>query len=458
MDNKMDVSMEQNRTLEGTVYPLLDFRAMFYLVLPSETVYRTLKDVPNFVDKSLPYFFGLFVVEAIILRLKGKQGPRLNDSINSSSHGVLSLLHTLLWRSVELLIYCWIYENYNILKLPWDSAITWGVAFICVDFCYYWFHRWSHECNIIWASHQVHHSSEDYNLSTALRQSVWQKYYSMFVYFPLALFLPPQAMYTHQQFNLLYQFWIHTELVGNLGPLEYILNTASHHRVHHGRNPYCIDKNYAGVLIIWDRMFNTFAKEDEKVIYGLVHPNTFWDPIRGQLFHYLYVLGLVRKYDRLSDKISAVVKGPGWQPGTPWTGNPEDLPEVKEPVKKYDSNVPMWANVYICVHFFLTLAFYSALIPHKQHFNAATSLACVAFIVFSLQSFAALFDHRRWSSAVEALRCSAVMAAMLYLPAPSGVPAGVGLVILGVFSVSAILWTLLTVTQYKFHVTAKKIK
>jgi alkylglycerol monooxygenase len=138
------------------------------------------------------------------------------------------------------------------------------------------------EINFFWAKHQVHHSSEHYNLTTALRQSVFQGWLAWPFYLPMAFFVPPSIFLIHQQFNLLYQFWIHTELVDSIGPLEYVLNTPKHHRIHHGSNRYCLDKNYAGVLIIWDRMFGTFAeeREGEKIVYGLVEDiksfNPFW--------------------------------------------------------------------------------------------------------------------------------------------------------------------------------------
>ncbi len=141
------------------------------------------------------------------------------------------------------------------------------------------------EVNLFWSTHQTHHSSEYYNLSTALRQGVLQAYFSWIFYLPLALLIPPQICLIHSQMNLLYQFWIHTNVISNLGPFEYILNTPSHHRVHHGRNPYCIDKNYGGVLIIWDRLFGTFAaeRENEEVAYGLVHPINTFDPLEIQV-------------------------------------------------------------------------------------------------------------------------------------------------------------------------------
>ncbi|GFS12063.1 alkylglycerol monooxygenase [Elysia marginata] len=159
--------------------PLQSLRAMFYAVTPNETSYATWEEVPNFVDEAVPYFILFMFLECIVLKLQGREMPRINDGINSVSHGLLSTLHSFLFRPVELVIYSWIFNNYRLIELPWDSPWVWFAAFFLTDFLYYWFHRISHESNIVWASHQVHHSSEEYNLSTALRQSAMQKYYSM---------------------------------------------------------------------------------------------------------------------------------------------------------------------------------------------------------------------------------------------------------------------------------------
>ncbi|GFO39573.1 alkylglycerol monooxygenase [Plakobranchus ocellatus] len=438
--------------------PFQTLRAMFYAVTPNETSYSTWEEVPNFVDEAVPYFMLFIFLECVVLKLQGKDLPRVNDGMNSISHGLLSTLHSLMFRPVELVIYAYIYTNWRLVELPWDSPWVWFVAFLLTDFLYYWFHRISHESNIVWASHQVHHSSEDYNLTTALRQSAMQKYYSMFIYFLMALAVPTPIFYVHQQFNLLYQFWIHTECINTVGPLEYVLNTPSHHRVHHGRNPYCIDKNYAGTLIIWDRMFNTFQAEGDKVIYGLVHPNQFWSPLYGQACHYLYILGLIKEHKGLENKLSAVVKGPGWGPGKPWTGLPEEVPEVKEPVYKYDKDLPLWANAYVILHFALVIVASSLIAPHKKELAFITGLGIVLFFVYSLTVFGALFDHRKYSSVMEFVRCVTFLlvahhtrgsAMMLTFSLAGSVQI--------IFLLSAILWGVLTVLQYNVHMITKKV-
>uniref|UniRef100_A0A671N7Q0 Alkylglycerol monooxygenase n=1 Tax=Sinocyclocheilus anshuiensis TaxID=1608454 RepID=A0A671N7Q0_9TELE len=304
-------------------------RMLFSLMTPNESSFATVQEVPKYVNQATPYFFGLILLEIVLGWLK-TDGPRikLNDFITSLSAGMMSRLPQLVMRSLELSAYIYVWNNFRLLELPWDSAWTWWLAFLGVDMGYYWFHRFAHELNILWAAHQVHHSSEYYNLSTALRQSVTQQFSSWAFYLPLALMVPPSVFVVHIQFNLLYQFWIHTELVKDLGPLEWILNTPSHHRVHHGRNPYCIDKNYAGILIIWDRMFGTFAPESDKVVYGLTHPISTFEIWTVEFLYYPYLWQRFWKAEGISNKLSVIFKGPGWTPGKPRLGDIADIPQV----------------------------------------------------------------------------------------------------------------------------------
>ncbi|XP_026331979.1 alkylglycerol monooxygenase-like, partial [Hyposmocoma kahamanoa] len=184
---------------------------------------------------SWPYFFIFMILEHIVLRLEGKKGIRLNDGITSISLGIFQECGRLLWRGAEYYLYTWIYQHHRLIELPWDSVLTWYVTAIGVDFCYYWMHRMCHEVHILWAQHQVHHTSEDFNMGVGIRQSVLQGWCGFVFYLPLALAIPPSQFVMHHQFSYLYMFWIHTKAIKSLGPLEYILNTPSHHRVHHGK-------------------------------------------------------------------------------------------------------------------------------------------------------------------------------------------------------------------------------
>lgn len=229
-------------------------------------------------------------------------------------------MYRMLTRGVLLTAYFYIYEHWRIYALPWNSVVTWVVAAILCDVGYYWVHRASHgkyildffksskliicclEINILWAAHQLHHSSEDFNLTTAFRNSgvmmfgnwVFPSFHFSNIpkdlkhfafqpfYLPMAFFLPPTQMLIHSQFNVLWGFWSHTEAIEDCGILEHIFVTPKHHRVHHGSNRYCLDKNYGSVLIIWDKIFGTFQEEkkDEKIVYGLVDQPQFFNPLK----------------------------------------------------------------------------------------------------------------------------------------------------------------------------------
>jgi sterol desaturase/sphingolipid hydroxylase (fatty acid hydroxylase superfamily) len=189
-----------------------------------------------------------------------------------------------------------------------------AAALVLVDFTYYWLHRSEHRCRILWAAHVNHHSSEHYNLSTALRQP-WTPFALIVFMAPLALLgISPELILIAYGINLIYQFWIHTELVPKLGPVELVLNTPSHHRVHHGSNQRYLDRNYAGILIIWDRMFGTFEPEGEPVVYGLTK-NIHTFNVGRIAFHEYAAIGRdARRAGRLRDKLGHVVGPPGWTP------------------------------------------------------------------------------------------------------------------------------------------------
>uniref|UniRef100_A0A8D1AAJ7 Alkylglycerol monooxygenase n=2 Tax=Sus scrofa TaxID=9823 RepID=A0A8D1AAJ7_PIG len=282
-------------------------------------------------------------------------------------------LSSLFSRSIELTSYIYIWENYSIISLPWDSPWTWYLTFLGVDFGYYWFHRMAHEVNILWAAHQTHHSSEGYNLSTALRQSVFQIYTS----------------------------WV----IDNLGPLELILNTPSHHRVHHGRNRYCIDKNYAGTLIIWDRIFGTFEAENEKVVYGLTHPINTFEPFKVQFHHLVNIWTTFWATPGFFNKFSVMFKGPGWSPGKPRLGLSEEIPEVKGNEVPFSSSASQLLRIYAVVQFALMLTFYEETFADKAALSQVTLLLRVCFIILTLTSIGFLLDQKPKAAVLETFRC-----------------------------------------------------
>ncbi|KAL1505714.1 hypothetical protein ABEB36_005216 [Hypothenemus hampei] len=350
--NSVSVNDMQLNFLDWAAEVFQGIGHLFYIVNPRTNSYGQVKDVPKIFYNAWPYFVLFMILENIILFLEKKPFVRLNDSITSLSHGLFLECGRLLFRGSESYLYIYIYQYFRVYDLPWDCAFTWYLAAIGVDFCYYWVHRACHEIHILWAQHQVHHSSEEYNLAVGLRQSMLQGWCGFVFYLPLALVIPPSQFMTHQYFNLLYQFWIHTETVKTLGPLEYILNTPNHHRVHHGSNIYCLDKNYGGVLIIWDRIFGTFAKErhDEEIIYGLIYNQPSFNPLHLQTFYTKYVFESFQKMKGWRNKLAAIFYGPSWQPGKPRLGLDEDKVKVTKK-EKYDVKLPRWCNIYLLIHF-----------------------------------------------------------------------------------------------------------
>jgi len=238
------------------------------------------------IGLSIPFFMGLILIEYALSRRLRPASYSLSDTLTNLNCGVLDQLFALSYKAILFAVYVGVYRAAAIFELSKHSWATWILGFLLVDLGYYWWHRTSHEVNIVWAGHVVHHSSEKYNLSVALRQSLTAVMFSWIFYLPLAVIgIPPIVFAANKVINLLYQFWIHTELIGKLGPLEWVINTPSHHRVHHGVNPRYLDKNYAGTLIVWDRIFGSFEPESEPVIYGITKPINSWNPLWAN-FHF----------------------------------------------------------------------------------------------------------------------------------------------------------------------------
>lgn len=242
----------------------------------------------SLIALSVPAFFFLIGVELLVSRALGRPVYRFEDTITDLSCGMLQQLLGLLLRGALAFGYLGVYEHARVFTLPGDTWWAWAIAFVGVDFCYYWFHRMSHERPLLWAAHVVHHQSEEYNLAVALRQDSKQQLFSWIYYLPLAVLgVPPALFFTMAAINTLYQFWIHTRLIGRLGPLEWILNTPSHHRVHHGRDPQYLDRNHGGTLIVWDRWFGTFEPEGAPPTYGVTKALASWDPVKANLRPYV---------------------------------------------------------------------------------------------------------------------------------------------------------------------------
>jgi alkylglycerol monooxygenase len=224
------------------------------------------------------------------------------------------------------------------------------------DFLFYWAHRWGHEINLFWAAHSVHHQSQDYNLSVALRQSWLHSLMSFFIFLPIPfLGISPEVFFPTLAISSLYQFWIHTEAIHKMPRwFEYIFNTPAHHRVHHAVNPEYIDRNHGATLIIWDRLFGTFAEETKHPSYGVTKPIETWNPLWTNLV-YFKDLWELSKGMTWRDKIQLLFRRPGWRPD--YLGGQIPVPEVDERhLVKYDVQpLSKGLNTYVLIQFILII-------------------------------------------------------------------------------------------------------
>ena len=268
----------------------------------------------NLVLYSIPAFVALILIEAAWARRHREyKGYENKDTLASLSMGLLNVLINAGAKFITLPLFVVLYD-YRIVDVP--AAIgpwCWLVLFFVEDHSYYWFHRVHHEVRLFWACHVNHHSSQHYNLSTALRQPLLTAFTGPIFWVPLPLLgFPLWMMLTAQAWSLLYQFWLHTEAIDRLGPLEHFINTPSHHRVHHGKNVIYLDKNHGGVLIIWDRLFGTFQREEERVVYGLTKDIDTFNPLRIG-FHEFAAIGRdLGRAPSLRAKLGYLLRPPGW--------------------------------------------------------------------------------------------------------------------------------------------------
>lgn len=358
----------------------------------------------NYIVLAIPVFFLLIGVELGAVWLARRDDYRLNDSVNDLSCGILDQLLEAFVKTVLFAGYVFVFERLRVLTLPAEAPWVWVACFLGVDFLYYWFHRLSHEVNAFWAAHVVHHQSEEYNLAVALRQGAFQAWFAWVFYLPLALVgFPPLVFLTCSSFNTLYQFWIHTRLIGKLGPLEWLLNTPSHHRVHHGRNPKYIDRNHGGTLIVWDRLFGTFQQEEDEPVYGITKPLASFNPVWANLHYWVELFGIARRTGRLRDRVRVFLKPPGWQPDD--LGGFQAAPEVdRASYRKWDVAVPRRVQAYAAVQFAVVLLFSGALFNVQDRLTLPGLLAGAFLIVTGLVAIGALFEGRRWAPWFEAAR------------------------------------------------------
>jgi sterol desaturase/sphingolipid hydroxylase (fatty acid hydroxylase superfamily) len=265
---------------------------------------------------AIPIFVVSVVVEALWARRHAGdariRGYELRDAAASMSMGLANVvLGAFAKLLVSIPLFTWLYDH-RVADIG-HSWWSWIVLLFAEDCCYYWFHRVHHEVRFLWACHVNHHSSQFFNFSTALRQPLLTPLSGPLFWAPLPLLgFAPWMVFIAQSWSLFYQFWLHTEAVDRLGPLEWVLNTPSHHRVHHGKNVPYLDKNHGGIFILWDRLFGTFAPEAERVVYGLTKDIQTHNPARISFHEFASIGRDVARAPGLSAKLGYLLAPPGW--------------------------------------------------------------------------------------------------------------------------------------------------
>lgn len=375
----------------------------------------------NVLAMAVPGFLGLIGVELLAARLMKRRIYRLNDSLSDLSCGIGDQIIATLSGAAIAAPYLFLYDRARLFELDPRAASTWALAIVGKDLGYWVFHWFSHRTRVGWAAHGVHHQSEEYNLAVALRQSWVVGLYAWVFYLPLAVLGVPLSVYVLASIiNLLYQFWIHTRLIGSLGPLEWALNTPSHHRVHHGCDPKYLDRNYAGIFIVWDRLFGTFQPEEEEPTYGVIHPIRTWSPWAANVGPYVGLWREMRAAPSLWEAIRLPFRAPDW---TPERGvQPPPLPG---PGRGYDADASRATKIWALSQYGPAIVGIVALMgaPPQPWSTGQTALylAIAGLLVATIQTTGMHFDRdpRVWRA--EAARLLA-LGALLGLIAVYGLP------------------------------------
>ena len=302
----------------------------------------------NLIVLAVPFFILAIILEWLYGLARHRNTYRLNDSINSLSLGVLSQARRFVTLGVGGYVYYLVTRYFSLPLMDSGHWFTWVLALVLYDLCYYWLHRLGHERTILWAAHVAHHQSEDYNLTTALRQTSTGFLLGWIFYIPMYLLgIPAQVVVTVGAINLIYQFWVHTEHVPKLGWYEWIFVTPSNHRVHHAQNDRYMDRNYGGIFILWDRLFGTFQEEqaDDPPVYGIRGALKSWNPLRALTHIYVDMFRDSLRTARWSDKLRVWVSRTGWRPDDVARRYPRPKAELAE-FQKFDPAIPTWTGVY----------------------------------------------------------------------------------------------------------------
>ena len=347
----------------------------------------------DYITYAVPFFLLALLIELVYGIVINKNTYRLNDAISNLFMGTLRTSNKLIIIGAAGYVFYVAETHFALWRMDVTSPFTWIFSFIIYDFFYYWFHRISHERQIFWASHVAHHQSEDYNLSTALRQTGTGAFVSWVFYIPMFLIgIPSYVFISVASLNLIYQFWVHSEHIPKLGWFENYFVTASNHRVHHAQNEQYIDKNYGGVFIIWDRMFGTHKIEDENeaCIYGIRGTLNTFNPIWANLHIYVKIIKEMWLSHDWQDKLYAPFARTGWIP--------QSFPEKIEKenfdastFKKFDPVIGKRQKIYAMFQYlFLTYIFLAFV--QSGYLNYMQLWITISMMAFTMYCTSLWFD------------------------------------------------------------------
>ncbi len=351
--------------------------------------------MPDIVLFAVPLFVALMGLEFAWGRWRGRDTYRLGDTLASLSQGLLSQV----LGACTLLLTVGIYALVQARLALWPASAFWtgwagiGLATLLYDFCDYWLHRASHRCTLFWAAHVVHHQSQEFNLSTALRQESLYPVFGFPFFLPLALLgVPPSTFAAAGVIVLFYQFWIHTGHVGQLGWFDRVFSSPSNHRVHHAVNDGYVDRNYAAILIVWDRLFGTYAAETEPCVYGARAPLASWDPLRALAQVFLDVGRQAARMRRWADRLRIWWMPPEWLPGDLRPAAPAAFDLAAVP--RYDPPLSASAARAACAQFLLTTLAAGAYLARAGGLVPAALALGAAALVLGLWLVGALLEGR----------------------------------------------------------------
>jgi sterol desaturase/sphingolipid hydroxylase (fatty acid hydroxylase superfamily) len=367
----------------------------------------------NAVLYAFPVFLVLICLELWWSHVSGKKVFRAADSLTSMNIGAISEISRGLVKTVTFGLYGLLELQAGLVDFTARDPLAWVLAFFLYDFFYYWAHRAGHEVNILWAAHSTHHSSEEFNMATAMRQSATTVFYVWVFYLPMAVLGIPVEVFVPVSFaSLFYQFWVHTTLVPKLGWYDRVFVSPSNHRVHHGQNGYAIDVNYGATLILWDRLFGTYAEESdvEPVVYGIRKPVKTWNPVWANFVVLARIVVDTLRTAGWKNRLMKLFGPPGWDPEAKTIQKTAFSPSA---FRRFEMPIGRWQRRYALFSYVMVTALFTHFLTIAYGIPMDERLAYGGLLIFSTMCTGWVLEGKRWGVLLELFRGITVAGALL---------------------------------------------